>query len=104
MSGDKAREQVRELARELAGLRSLVEETAGQFELNVKARIDELLHVLDSPAENPRAALPRLGALEKMTAKIRRVRVKPHRGRAKDMKRLQDLVDDLAAPLLGDGT
>ncbi|HUJ75973.1 MAG TPA: hypothetical protein VL359_14010, partial [bacterium] len=98
---DKARDQVRDLARELTGLRALVEETARQFELNVKARIDELLHIMESPAEIPGAPLPAFGALEKMTRRIQRVRVKPHRGRAKDLKRLQDLVDDLSAPLLG---
>ena len=83
------------LAEELSGLRALVEETARQCELNMKARIDELLHILESHAR-PLDPV----AVEKLARKVSRVRGKPQRGRAKDLKRIHDILDDLDGRLV----
>jgi hypothetical protein len=83
------------LSEELSALRALVEETARQCELNMKARIDELLHVLESPGRTGDSAV-----LQKLADRVKRVREKPQKGRAKDLKRIHDVLDDLDGRIL----
>jgi hypothetical protein len=99
MSKGKKTDATVMLSEELSGLRALVEETARQCELNMKARIDELLHVLESPGKSGDPA-----ALQKLADRVKRVRSKPQRGRAKDLKRIHDVLDDLDGRLIDEPT
>ncbi len=84
---------VSELVRELALLRARVDEAAEQFSLGVKARIDECLHAL-SGAGTPNAGhlLPEPRLVKKMVRRLKSHASRPARGRAKDLKRIHDLV------------
>jgi hypothetical protein len=92
-----------ELSRELAILRTRVDEIAQQYSLGVKARIDEVLHTLALPVPEAGHVLPEPRVVEKIVRKMKRLKEKPQKGRAKDLKRIQDLVDSVnAAVLCGD--
>jgi hypothetical protein len=101
MDNAKQGNPARDLVRELKALRSLVDEVVNHYGLNVKARIDEVLHVIESgggPEGSRKREDPE--TLGKLVLKARRVKVKPQKGRAKDLKRIQDLVDGLCETLL----
>jgi hypothetical protein len=92
-----------ELSRELVILRARVDEVAQQYSLGLKARIDEILHMLATPLPEAGHVLPEPRLVEKVVQKMKRLKEKPEKGRAKDLKRIQDLVDFLnAAVLSGD--
>lgn len=90
---DKPDTTTADLVRELAFLRSRVDEAAEQFSLGVKARIDECLHAL-SRAGTPDAGhlLPEPRLVKKMVQRLQSHARRPARGRAKDLKRIHDLV------------
>ena len=92
----------RDFLRDLAALRARVDELAESYCLSVKGRIDEIGHLLAADSL-PRRSLPGPGCLEKMDQKMRKITLKQQKGRAKDLKRLQDLVDALNDALLGEG-
>jgi len=85
-----------ELSRELAILRTRVDEVARQYSLALKARIDEVLHTLALPDPEAGHVLPEPRLVEKLVQKMKRLGEKPQKGRVKDLKRIQDLVDALA--------
>jgi hypothetical protein len=87
----------RELLRELALLRGRVDEAAEQFSLGVKGRIDEILHIL-SREEPPGAGhvLPEPRFVEKIVRRLKLLSNRQPKGRAKDLKRIQDLVTALS--------
>jgi hypothetical protein len=102
MKGKKAPDQNerQELARELGILRARVDENARQYSLGLKARIDEILHTLVTPVPEPGHVLPEPRQVEKFLQKMKRLKDKPQKGRAKDLKRIQDIVDSLTAAVL----
>jgi len=87
----------KELLRELALLRGRVDEAAEQFSLGVKGRIDEILHIL-SKGEPPGAGhvLPEPRFVEKIVRRLKLLSNRQPKGRAKDLKRIQDLVTALS--------
>ena len=89
----KPTDATRELVVELTSLRARVDEATQQFSLAVKAGIDEILHAVthDGP-ETAGHVLPEPAAVEKMVVRLRLLADRPVRGRAKDLKRMQDLV------------
>jgi hypothetical protein len=88
--------------RELALLRSRVDQVAEQYSLGVKAHIDEIMHQLIVPGPPaPGHVLPEPRSLAKLERKMKKLTEKPQKGRARDLKRIQDLVDALAAALQG---
>ena len=89
-----------ELSRELAILRARVDEIVQEYSLGLKARIDEVLHTLRVPAPGAGHVLPEPRLVEKMVRKMKRLKEKPQKGRAKDLKRIQDLVDALNAAVV----
>ena len=94
----------RDFLRDLAALRARVDELAEQYCLAVKGRIDEIGHQLasnEAPGNARAAAEP--ARLMKLGEKVRKITLKPQKGRAKDLKRIQDLVDALNDALLGEG-
>jgi hypothetical protein len=100
-SAEEAVEGVSDLIRELRQLRARVDKTTEQFSLGVKARIDEIVHVL-SQAGAPDAGhvLPEPPLVRKMVQRLRSHGRRPTRGRAKDLKRIHDLVSGLADALV----
>jgi hypothetical protein len=101
MESAKQRNPARDLVLELKALRSLVDEVVSHYGLNVKARIDEILHVIEvtgGPEGSRKPADPE--TFRKLALKAKRVKVKPQKGRAKDLRRIQDLVDGMCEVLL----
>jgi len=89
------------LIRELALLRSRVDESTEQFSLGMKGRIDEIVHTL-SRAGAPDAShlLPEPRLVKKMVQRLKAHALRPSRGRAKDLKRIHDLVTLLGEALV----
>jgi len=89
------------LLQELALLRGRVDETTEQFSLGVKARIDEIRHVMtqgSSPEAGHVLLEPRL--VDKMVRRLKLLARRQPKGRAKDLKRIQDLVATLSGALV----
>jgi hypothetical protein len=94
-------ENVSELLRELAILRTFVDESVQQFSLDVKARIDEIAHVLGTAgAPDAGHVLPDPRLVTKMVKRLESLGRHPTRGRVKDLKRIHDLVSFLSEALL----
>ena len=93
----EAMTDARELRRELALLRRRVDEATEQFSLGVKGRIDEILHILGN-GEPPAAGhvLPEPRFVEKIVRRLKMLSSRQPKGRAKDLKRIQDLVAALS--------
>jgi hypothetical protein len=105
-AGGMAREKVntpeahKDFLRELALLRVRVDEVAEQYGLGVKARIDEIVHLLaGTGAPEAGHVLPEPRTLEKLAQKMKKLTAKPQKGRAKDLKKIQDLVDALVSAM-----
>jgi hypothetical protein len=92
---------VKELLQELALLRARVDDVTEQFSLGVKARIDEIRHAMTSEG-TPDAGhvLPEPRLVEKMVRRLRLLSRRQPKGRAKDLKRIQDLVTSLSEAVL----
>ena len=94
-------ENVPELLRELAVLRTFVDESVQQFGLDVKARIDEIAHVLgNGGAPDAGHVLPDPRLVAKMVKRLESLGRHPTRGRVKDLKRIHDIVSLLSEALL----
>jgi hypothetical protein len=88
-----AEEAVAVLIRELVLLRTRVDESTEQFNLGVKARIDEIVHALSrGGAPESGHLLPEPRLVEKMVKRLKGHARRPARGRVKDLKRIHDLV------------
>jgi hypothetical protein len=89
-----------ELLDQLVVLRVRVDEAAEQFTLGVKARIDEIQHALGAEAPNAGHVLPEPRLVEKMIRRLKLIARRQGKGRAKDLKRIQDLVASLSEAVL----
>ena len=99
--GRNSEEDVAALLREVTALRARVDEATEQFSLGVKARIDEIVHAL-SHAGAPDAGhlLPEPRLVSKMIRRLKEHTRREVRGRAKDLKKIHDLVLLLAEALV----
>ena len=89
----KGDETLGALLSELELLRVRVDESTEQFSLGVKARIDEIVHALSrSGAPDAGHVLPEPRLVKKMVQRLKAHARRPPRGRAKDLKRIHDLV------------
>jgi hypothetical protein len=90
-----------ELLQELALLRARVDDVTDQFSLGVKARIDEIRHAMTS-GDSPDAGhvLPEPRLVQKMVRRLKLLSRRQPKGRAKDLKRIQDLVTSLSEAVL----
>ncbi len=65
--------------------------------MNVKARVEEMLRTLEGKdiigEDQPN---PDTKTIEKMLVKIRDLKVKPKKGRLKDLKRIEALLEELS--------
>lgn len=90
----KAREAKAELLRELSGLQSAWKEIAQKLSLNVRARLHELMAALE---ENAFEKSPTAKQLKQALAEVRLLKIKPDKGRLKDLARIEKLVESLFA-------
>jgi hypothetical protein len=97
-----AQDAARDFLRELAILRARVDEGVAQYGLCVKARIDEIMHFLaGTGAPDAGHVLPEPRVQAKMIQRLKKLGQKPQKGRVKDLKRMQDLVDALIETMQG---
>jgi hypothetical protein len=86
-----------ELIQELYALRSTIDVIIDHYGMNVKARVEEMLRTLEGKEvigeDQPN---PDKKAIEKMLLKVRDLKVKPKKGRLKDLKRIGVLLDELS--------
>jgi hypothetical protein len=94
-SGEKAGEAAACLEAELAGLRSVLRDVGGTFMANLEAEIVQL----GSSVAELEKGLKDDRRIRQMISEIRDLRVKPGKGRLKDLKRIDTLVDRLEAIL-----
>jgi hypothetical protein len=92
--GGRRARMLREVVHEVEGLRPLVELAVQQYELRITAQLAEVLRALYGQS-NAVPAIPSVRVSDAMLRAIRAVEVKPHRGRAKDLVRLHELVAEL---------
>ncbi|MEA3190685.1 MAG: hypothetical protein QOD77_1267 [Thermoplasmata archaeon] len=83
-----------ELAAELATLHRDWKEARDQHRLRVEARFQETLAALRAPG--PKGKPRQLPDADKVRKALRAVRLKPEKGRAKDLRRIEALLDELA--------
>jgi hypothetical protein len=88
-----------ELSRELHSLRSNFESIIEKYSLNVKSQIEEMVQKLDMKKQpaNEKIPLPKRKNIEKMISKIQKLKIKPEKGRQKDVRRIQGILDELSS-------
>jgi hypothetical protein len=92
----KARVQAEQLTAELDGLRASLNEMVDRYKLKLDAeliQIDEAVRGGPSYVGRSKPLPSRVTAA--MLKRIKDLEIKPHKGRAKDLVRVQDLVVDL---------
>jgi hypothetical protein len=81
---------------EIQSLRSNFELIIEKYSLNVKAFLDELIGTLDQKGMDDDAKpLPDDTAMEQLAAGLRNLKLKPGKGRAKDVRRIQRAIENL---------
>jgi len=89
---------VQELNQEISALRSSFDSIVDKYSLNVKAKLDELLEKLSAKStENEEQPLPKKRDLDKVLAKVKRLKLKPEKGRMKDIEKIQAVLKDLTS-------
>lgn len=88
-----------ELSQELHSLRSNFESIIEKYSLNVKSQIEEIVQKLDMKKQpaNEKLPLPKRKNFEKMISKIQKLKIKPEKGRSKDVRRIQGILDELSS-------
>jgi len=84
------------LDRALHSVRTELDTCIEQYRLQVTARLADVIRILEGrePADTPRA-LPSSLTLKAMITLVEATKLKPHKGRGKDLKRIDDLVTKL---------
>jgi hypothetical protein len=88
------------LVAELRALRATLDEVVEQFHVRVSGQLADVQRAVaaSGPAAN-RAARPPAKARAHMLRLVRALKVKPHKGRTKDLGRLADLIEELLTQL-----
>jgi hypothetical protein len=86
-----------ELRRELGSLRSSFKQTIEQFELRLGGQLVELGGALDSLGKKGTRPALSSRSIKKMIAAIHATKLKPAKGRLKDLERIHELVRELLA-------
>ena len=76
-------------------VKTALDQAVARFSARVSGRLGEVLRALENP--EPLAK----GTVKAMVERVREVRLKPGKGRPKDLIRLQDLAEDLIEMLPG---
>lgn len=85
----------KELAQHLRTLRSDFEEIISKYTLNVQAQIEEMILIVEQENGDENRKTLKSKDIEKMVTGIRKMKIKPNKGRMKDIKRIQALLDDI---------
>ena len=94
-SASKRTELAAELTSELNTLRAALDEMSEHYRLRAGAQITELLQLVEGQSEPVTRAPLAASVLQPMIEQLKEVRLKPHKGRAKDFVRLQELLEEL---------
>jgi hypothetical protein len=87
-----------EVAAELRALRAALDEMVDRYRLRVGGRLTDLILLLEGDASIGAAAKPLATRdAQAMLEELREASIKPAKGRAKDFRRLEALVEDLSA-------
>jgi len=87
-----------ELRGEVESLRSALKQSLEQYSLRVGRHLAELAGALAAPAKGAKAGVP-AKALRQMLVRMRASKLKPAKGRVKDLARIEKLVESLMALL-----
>ena len=85
-----------QLTTELLSVKDALDGALAQFGARVSGQLVEVLEALQRPEPPPN------GTVKKMIVKVRDLRLKPERGRVRDLLRLKVLADDLGELLAGE--
>jgi hypothetical protein len=88
-----------DLRREIQALRETVAEMLGNFKLNVDAELAVLVAAVSGQNGQEEGKWLSASTAEEMLEQIRELEIKPAKGRAKDLQRVQKLVDGLIEQL-----
>ena len=99
-NGHKKRDQTtQELLLQLKELRVNVDEVAEQFRLRVSGQLAEIARAVEGRDLLPKQKRLSAKAAAQMLAEVQQLSLKPRKGRAKDLVRLQELAKKLSALL-----
>jgi hypothetical protein len=89
-----------ELAAELAKVRSMLKESGENLLTRLDGELVTLARYLNGQGlHDEKPVLPPAEALSEMTLQARALKVKPHKGRVKDLGRIEDLLETLASSM-----
>ncbi|HUK14343.1 MAG TPA: hypothetical protein VLW17_13675 [Thermoanaerobaculaceae bacterium] len=101
--GRKVREDQRaEIVAELHALRATLDEVVAQFRVRAGGQLAEVERGVQGSSPNgAKVARPTARARAEMLRQVRLLRVKPRKGRVKDIVRLAELIEELVELLPG---
>ena len=86
----------RELVREVKYLRSIAKDVVDRYSLRINARLADIARIVDSPdTKKPGVRKPNDKVICEMLSCIRSLKVKPKKGRVKDLARIEDITKKL---------
>jgi DNA primase len=83
------------LKADLSALRGMLQETQEHYQVRTGGLLAQMLLVVDPPEGAARPVLPSRKAVDQMLEAVRTLKVKPKKGRGKDLQRIQDLLEAL---------
>ena len=91
-------ERVEELLQELQGLQASWKDILERYTLNIRSRFAEVATAVAGPATEGETHVPlSKKRLDFMLLEVRTVKLKPDKGRGKDLARIEKALDDLLA-------
>jgi hypothetical protein len=89
-----------EVAKELQGLRSVTQEVIDQLEIRVGAEIADLVRIFgNEEIAGEKHPLPSAQVETQLLARLRALKVKPQKGRIKDLCRIAEILTEIRAVL-----
>jgi len=80
----------------LLSLRGTLKEIQEQYSVRTNGLLVQMMQIADPPDDaRERPALPSRKAMEQMLEMVKALKVKPKKGRGKDLQRIQDLLEAL---------
>lgn len=96
----KKEKNAAEIAKELQGLRSVAQEVIDQLEIRVGADIADLIRIFaNEEIAGEKHPLPPAQVETQLLARLRALKVKPKKGRIKDLYRIADLLAEIRSVL-----
>lgn len=94
---------VKQLDAELRKLRAELRATLRTYSARLEIQLAQCRAALESAAAAPEISRERIHALRDLTAMLRKRKVKPEKGRRKDLRKLDELISDVHLFLPGKG-